>query len=331
MTDRESALGNRIGDAIILAAGFGTRMRPLTGTIPKSLLPVAGVPVLEIAAARLLRSGARRLHVNLHHLGDSIRRFADGRDWPIVFHDEQPRILDTGGGIGKMAAALSGEGPILLHNGDVVTSIPYEGALGFHREHGALLTIILMRAGGDDRTPPGAVSVDADGIVTGIGRGPSAGAGAPAFGYTGLAVIEPAALEYFPRSGPEGLVPVLRRMIRERPGSVAGFDASAGADRPHWGEIGTPASYIAIHRRILVEKTAFDPLIPSPPLPLRVDGAARVDPGAVWRGFLDVGPGAVIEPGTEMEECVVLGGSTVRSGARLRAAVVFPGGVMKSE
>lgn len=314
-------------EGVILAAGFGTRLAPLTREIPKPLLPVAGIPAIEIAAAALFRGGAGTLHINLHHRGDLVREFVERRGWPAVFHEE-PEILGTGGGIGAMVGAFAGTGPILLRNADAVTSIGYGGALVFHRDRGALVTMILLPAGRPGHAPPAAVSVDPGGFVTGIGAG--SGPGSPAFGYTGLAVIEPAALWHFPRGRPEGLVPVLLRMIAARPGSVAGFDASAAADDVEWGEIGTPASYLDMHRRILVDRSRFDPLIPPPPLPLRVDAGARVDPDTVWRGFLDVGPGAVIERGAELEDCVVLGGSSVGTGVRLRGAVVFPGGVLEA-
>jgi NDP-sugar pyrophosphorylase family protein len=128
MTERERTMRGQVTEAIILAAGFGTRMRPLTDVTAKPLLPVAGVPAIEIAAARLLRAGARRLHVNLHHHGVAVRAFAESKGWPAVFHEER-EILDTGGGIGNMAGALGTDGPILLHNGDAVTSIRYDKAL----------------------------------------------------------------------------------------------------------------------------------------------------------------------------------------------------------
>lgn len=322
-------MSGQVADAIILAAGYGIRMRPVTDAVPKPLLPVAGVPAVEIAAARLLRAGARRLHINLHHQGPAVRAFAESRGWPSVFHEER-KLLDTGGGIGNMAGSLGTGGPILLHNGDVITSIGYGKAVDLHRERGALVTMIVMRTADPLRTPPGAVSVDAEGSVTGIGPRTPAGGGPPEFGYCGLAVIDPAALERFPRGRPEGLVPILLRMIADRPGSVTAFDASAGPEAPAWGEIGTPRSYIEIHRRILVGRERFDRLVPAPSIPLRLGENARIEPGARWTGFLDVGGGSVIESGAELEDCVVLGGTVVRTGARLRGAVVFPGGVLEA-
>jgi len=339
---REMAVGRIEG--IILAAGKGTRMLPLTGVVPKPLLPVTGIPLLETAAQKLLRCGAARLHINLFHLGDRIREYAAGKNWPVTFHEEE-ELLDTGGGIGNMAEALGGADHILLHNGDVLSSFGFAEALEFHAARKALVTMILVSPDGSLRTPPPSVIVDAgDGI---LGIGPSAEAlparkGQVRMGYTGMAVISPEALRYFPREK-KGLVPVLLEMISRGPGSVAAFDPSrarpgegparpvgSSSGRPEWGEIGSPQSYLDMHRRIMIEKTRFDGAVP-PPLPLRAGPRSSIDPGAEWSGFLDVGDGALIESGTFLEDCVVLEGAVVRSGTRLSRAIVYEGGVMEVE
>lgn len=330
------SMGEKAIEGIVLGAGFGTRMLPLTGEIPKPLLPVAGVTPLEIAARRLMRAGARRIHVNLHHLGGEIRGLAQRQGLDPVFHPESD-LLGTGGGIGAMADGLAAAETILLHNGDVVSSIDFRAALLHHARSGALVTLVLLRPGRPERTPPAAVTLAGDGAVTGIDSGPrQARAGERRLGYTGLAVLDAEALDFFPRRGRQGpaavkkdLVPVLLEMIERRPGSVAGWEAGASGDAAAWGEIGTPAAYLDIHRRILVEKTLFDPLIPPPPLPLRAGPGAKIDPGASWNGFLDVGRNALIEKGSRLEDCVVMDGATVRSGSVLRAAVVYRGGAVE--
>jgi NDP-sugar pyrophosphorylase family protein len=344
--------GGRI-EGIILAAGKGTRMLPLTGVLPKPLLPVTGIPLLEITAEKLLRCGASRLHINLFHLGGRIRDFAAGRDWPVTFHEEE-ELLDTGGGIGNMASDLRDADHILLHNGDILSSFGFGDALEFHRDRGALVTMILMRPDGSGRTPPASVRVGAGNDVLGIGpssRAVSPPRGPVLMGYTGTAVISGDALEYFPR-GKKGLVPVLLEMIARMPGSVAAFDislarpsgsrpehssethaSSAGTssgDGPAWGEIGSPQSYLDIHRRIMVEKVRFEGTVP-PPLPLRAGALSSIDHGASWKGFLDVGDGARIEGNTFLEDCVVLAGATVGSGTRLSRAIIYEGGVMEVE
>ena len=317
--------GGRI-EGIILAAGKGTRMLPLTDHLPKPLLPVTGVPLLEIAAEKLLRCGALRLHINLFHLGEMVREYAEEKGWPVVFHEEE-ELLDTGGGIGNMAADLMGADHILLHNGDVLSSFGFEEALDFHIAQQALVTMILMKPEGGGRTPPAAVTVDAGGNVLDIG--PSPVDPSRALGYTGMAIIAGDALEYFPLKK-KGLVPVLLEMISGRHGSVAGFDASA-ADDAAWGEIGSPLSYLDIHRMIMLEKVLFDSKVPPPPMPLRTGDGASIDPGAQWNGFLDVGKGAHIEVNTFLEDCVVMDGAVVRSGARLRSAIIYDNDVLEVE
>jgi mannose-1-phosphate guanylyltransferase len=301
-------------EGIILAAGKGTRMMPLTGLVPKPLLPVTGVPMLDVVAGKLLREGASRVHINLFHLGGMIRDHALSKGWPAVFHEEA-ELLDTGGGIGNMAAELAGADCVLLHNGDVISSFGFDRALEAHLERDALVTLILMEPGEGGRTPPPAVRMDGDGSVLDISR--SSGG----LGYTGMAVISGRALERFP-ARKKGLVPVLLEMIGENRGSVSGYVVSR-AGGASWGEVGSPDSYLDLHRRIMLEHTVFDEALPPPALPLRVGAGASIDPGARWKGFLDVGDGVKIEKDTELEDCVLLDGAVVLEGARLSSAVAY--------
>ena len=326
-------------EGIILAAGKGRRMLPLTDFLPKPLLPVTGVPLLEIAAEKLLRSGVSRLHVNLFHLGDMINEYADGKGWPVVFHEEE-ELLDTGGGIGNMAGDLRDADHVLLHNGDILSSFGFDEALEYHIGRKAMVTMILMSPKDGGRTPPAAVTIDAGGGVLDIGPCPqddSMEDGSMALGYTGMAIISGEALRYFPREK-KGLVPVLHEMISDRPGSVAGFNASnrsssntSSTDEAAWGEIGSPSSYLDIHRRIMVEMVRFDEAVQPPPMPLRAGDGSSIDPGADWAGFLDVGNGARIEGNTFLEDCVVLEGAVVRNGTRLRSAIVYNDKVLEVE
>ena len=305
---------------VILAAGEGRRMRPLTESRPKPGLPILGRPAIEIISEKLLRSGASSLHCNLFHLAGSIEEMVAEREWPIVFYREL-ELLGTAGGIGNMANDLAGHDAIILHNGDIVSSLDFGSVIAFHLERGALFTMVLVGSG-----PPASVLCNQEGEVTDIGA--EGTNGSLRRGYTGTAVFSPAALDFFPRGRRGGLVESLLEMIRVKPGSVAGYDAPRGM---LWGEIGSPESYIGLHRRILVGKEHFDPLLEPPPLPLYVAEEARVDPGAEWRGFLSVEGGACIEKGALLEECIVLNGALVESEAHHRKAIIFPGGVMTAE
>jgi NDP-sugar pyrophosphorylase family protein len=305
---------------VVLAAGEGLRMRPLTEFRPKPTLPILGRPVIEITIEKLLRAGASSLHCNLFHLPGLIEETVAERQWPITFYREE-ELLGTAGGLGNMAGGLADYDTVILHNGDIVSNLDFEPIIAFHGERGALFTMVLTDSG-----PPASVQCNPDGEVTGIGADGTGGG--LRLGYTGLAVFSPAALDFFPRGERGGLVESLLTMIRAKRGSVAGFDASREI---LWDEIGSPERYIGLHGRILVGRERFDPLLEPPPLPLHVADDARIEPGAEWRGFLSVEGGGVIERGALLEECVVLNGARVERGTHYRRAVLFPQGVMKLE
>ena len=114
--------------AMILAAGRGERLRPLTDTIPKPLVEVAGKPLIEHHIEALSQAGFTEIVINQGHLGDLLpAALGDGSRWGITIHwsDEQPRALETGGGIHK-ALPLLGPGPFLVVNGDIWTDYPFK-------------------------------------------------------------------------------------------------------------------------------------------------------------------------------------------------------------
>ncbi len=308
---------------IILAAGLGTRMRPLTDTSPKSLLPVLGTPLFEVIVNKLLRTGVGEIHCNLFHLPERFEELAARREWPICFHHES-ELLGTGGGIGNMARDLARFETILLHNGDITSDIDYAHAVSAHRSRGALITMILTSSG-----PPQNVMITNQGDIISIAdERQSAPKECRMLGYTGLSVLSPEALEFFPRAEASGLVEIIREIIECRPGSVIGYRADAAKGGCHWNETGTPPSYLDLHRSILIDKIRYDPLLEPPPLPLHVGKDASVDPGAQWRGFLEVGPDAKVERDTVLENCIVLEGSFVPAGSSYRRAIIYPGGVI---
>ena len=118
-------------DAMILAAGLGTRLRPLTLTTPKALVEVDGVPMLQRVARRLLDAGADRLLVNVSYLADQVQAYVDAADWrtadgapvEVVVSDEPDGPLETGGGIKKALGFFRRDAPFLVHNADILTTV----------------------------------------------------------------------------------------------------------------------------------------------------------------------------------------------------------------
>jgi len=129
---------------MILAAGFGTRLRPLTNTVPKALVPVAGRPLIEYGLLFLRSRGVKEVVINLHHLGEKIRAaLGDGSVYGlhITYSPEDP-ILETGGGIKKAQALLDGETFVVL-NCDTILDLDLSALLTMHRKHSAVATLVL--------------------------------------------------------------------------------------------------------------------------------------------------------------------------------------------
>ncbi|MCM1107768.1 MAG: nucleotidyltransferase family protein [Clostridium sp.] len=134
--------------AMIFAAGLGTRLRPLTDTMPKALVPVNGHPLLEIQIRRLIAAGATDIVINVHHFADQIRDYVERNGsfgTNIKFSDETERLLETGGGIKKAVPFLSDDSgvaaPFLVHNVDILSNINLRDFYESGRGHFATLLV----------------------------------------------------------------------------------------------------------------------------------------------------------------------------------------------
>jgi len=135
-------------DALILAAGLGTRLRPLTDHTPKALIDVGGVPMLERVARRLIDAGADRLIVNTHYLAEQIEAFLAVRDgfgveWEVS-QEPGDAPLETGGALVHAEPLFRRDAPFFLHNADVLTEIPLREMHDAHVASGALATLAVM-------------------------------------------------------------------------------------------------------------------------------------------------------------------------------------------
>jgi len=276
--------------AMILAAGLGTRLRPLTFEIPKPVVPVLGRPLCTHAMEFLRAHGATEFLLNLHHGPEAVRERVDGwagGRFPVRYLFE-PEILGTGGGIGNAREFLRGE-TFLAANCDVIARFPLAEALARHRETGALATLVLFPDPAKRYTP---VRVREDGRVAGFGD--EAPAGAFEGFFTGYQVVEPELLDHIPRGRPSCIVRETYAPLIARGAPVFAFLTEGP-----FLDFGTPADYLGGVIALLGERKDGDCVY--------VDPGASVDPGA------DVGPYAAVEAG-----------ATVGAGARVRRAIVWP-------
>lgn len=175
---------------MILAAGEGRRMRPLTDHVPKPLLPVAGIPLIERHIIKLRDAGYTEIVVNVSYLGHQIEQaLGDGSAFGVTLHiSREAEPLETAGGVARALPWL-GSRPFLLVNGDVWTDYPLQALrLVCPPERGAHLVLVDNPA----HHPAGDFSLSDTGAVTPRG-------GAPAYTFSGLSVVQPAMLHAYPR------------------------------------------------------------------------------------------------------------------------------------
>lgn len=129
--------------AFLLAAGLGTRLRPLTDNRPKALVEVNGTPLVKIAIDNLVRQGATRIVMNVHHFADQLADYVQSRQWEaeIVLSDERALLLDTGGGLKKAAPLFIPNEPILVYNVDILSHIDLSELLSQHNDSKNIATL----------------------------------------------------------------------------------------------------------------------------------------------------------------------------------------------
>ena len=232
--------------AMVLAAGLGTRLRPLTNDKPKALVEVAGRTMLEITLERLRGAGVREVIVNAHHFADQLVEYlrAHKNFGMRVEVSREDVLLDTGGGLKQAAWFFRGEDePFLLHNVDVVSGIDLGRMVEAHRERGALATLAVK-----NRETSRLLLFDGDGWLCGRRRGEveeltrgTDVAGPQAF--CGIHVISPQLLGMLEETGAFSIIDTYLRLAAEGARIVAFL-----ADRYYWRDLGKPEQIAAAER-----------------------------------------------------------------------------------
>ena len=297
--------------ALVLAAGYGTRLRPLTDELPKPLLPVLGRPLLLRILDALASAGCEAVAVNLHHLAEAIPAVVGDshRGMRIVYSREQP-ILGTGGAFVPLRDFFAGCETALLVNGDTVSAWPLRDLVSRHRRRGAQATLLL--AGRPDPRPfGGGIGIDRSGRVHAIRREPTFGPVTRRFVYAGAYALDPALLARLP----EGFSDSMRNLFE--PLLDAGGRIDSLVTWKPWYDLGTPRRY----------------------LDAMLDLLARTGAGVWWGGrklvFSDVSlarvvgeRGALVEAGAQVEESLLLPDATVGAHCRLSRVIVGSGATL---
>ncbi|MBI3995283.1 MAG: NDP-sugar synthase [Nitrospirae bacterium] len=237
--------------AMVLAAGLGSRLRPLTDDLPKPLLPIDGRPLIEHTLLLLRKYGLTDVVINLHYQGEKIMRaLGDGSRWGMkILYSEEPRILGTGGGIKKVEAFLS-DGPFLVINSDILIEINLDKLIDFHRRQKASATLVLREDPEADRW--GAVGMDAaNRIRQFLGRPDWTGERLAKRMFAGVHMMDPRVLSYIPGQGFSSIIDAYVEMIRKKD-RLFGFPF-----KDYWIDIGTPDRYQKAQEDLKQRRAAF--------------------------------------------------------------------------
>ena len=295
--------------AVVLVGGFGTRLRPLTLTTPKPMLPVGHVPIIERLVGNLAKGGVTDVTLALGFKPEPfIEAFPDDTCNGVSLHYAvEPEPLDTAGAI-KFAAELAGiDDTFVVANGDVLTDLDIGALVRFHRDNSAEATIHLVAV--DDPSAFGVVALDHKGKVERFVEKPAPGTEPSNQINAGTYVLEPSVLE---------LIPAGRRVSIERetfPQVVARGRLFAMATDDYWLDTGNPVQYLQANLDLLAGKRH----------PLGSAGAhhdAQVDESALVSNSI-VAAGASVGGGATVADSVVLSGAVVEAGAVVTNSVVM--------
>ena len=304
--------------ALILAGGEGTRLRPLTLTVPKPVIPLVNQPFITFMIEWLKSHGVDDVILSCGFLAEGVRQvLRDGQELGIrLRYVEEPRALGTGGAL-RFAGDLLDERFLML-NGDVLTDLDLTAQLAQHEQTGAQATLALV--GVEDPSAYGLVRLNADHSVGEFLEKPSPDEIDTNLINAGAYVLDRSVLDAMDPPGPN--ISIERDVF---PGLVGnglfGFDA-----RGYWLDIGTPERYL---------QGTFDILEGFVATPLAaeltrahatlVDAGASVAPSAVVGPQAVVGPGASVGEGAHVERSAVLAGASIGAGSQVRMSIIGPG------
>ncbi|MEW6347876.1 MAG: NDP-sugar synthase [Thermodesulfobacteriota bacterium] len=277
--------------AMILAAGLGTRLRPLTLEIAKPAIPVLGKPLVVRLVENLLGVGVTAFRLNLHHLPHTIERMFASPPYvelPVSFSYE-PNILGTAGGL-KANESFFDTDVFLMANGDIIADFPLHEAIAFHRSRKPAATMILYPQSPPYRHTP--IRIDQDFRIRDFkGRASGGDLQPETYVFTGIHVLDPGIFSFIPAGVFHEINDQVYPLLMDAGHEILGFPVNG-----YWNDLGDPARYLEATRDLL-RFSGRDRY---------VSGEAEVRTGA------DAGGGAVIEAACVLEE-----------GARVRDSILW--------
>ncbi|MCW5203153.1 MAG: sugar phosphate nucleotidyltransferase [Candidatus Electrothrix communis] len=293
--------------AMLLAAGFGTRLRPYTLVRPKPLFPICNIPLLHILLDKLVALGCERIVVNCHYLPEQIKGAVADRPEVILQHETE--VLGTGGGLRKALEHFQ-DGPVLVVNGDIFHDIDLSGLVNAHAAGGDDVTMALH-----DFPRFNSVLVQQERVrdflssKEVISKIKKEGADEQSvLAFTGIHIVNRDVLREIPPGYFFHIIDLYRELAKARKIGLARIDGS------FWQDMGTPDDYLDLHRHLLSSRT------PS----WHIHESAIIGQDVQFNDWGTIGPGAVIGDGAQLARCVIWQGAQIAAGAELADKIIVP-------
>jgi mannose-1-phosphate guanylyltransferase/mannose-1-phosphate guanylyltransferase/phosphomannomutase len=324
--------------AMLLAAGLGTRLRPLTYELPKPMVPVLDRPVMAHILDLLGRHGFEDVIANIHYYPDEIREYFGDR----LTYSYEEELLGTAGGVRNCAEFLTeGDGPFLIISGDALTDIDLGRFVARHREAGGIATLAVKRVA--NTREYGVVLHDSQGRISGFQEKPAPEEALSDLGNCGIYIFEPAIFDYFPErpfvDWAQDVFPVL--LENDVPFHIHQLDE-------YWNDIGSlnelregtfdllrsainiPIEGEQLEEGLIVgEGSALEAVTAVEP-PVWIGRDVRIGAEVRIEGPLAIGDGATIGDGASLKETIVLPGATVPEESILIGAIAAHSGMLAS-
>lgn len=304
---------------MVLAAGLGTRLRPITFDLAKPLVPVLDRPVMEHALRLLRKHGLQDVVANLHYFPDEIQGyFGDGSRWgmKLDFRFEQ-ELLGTAGGVRNVRSHFGGEA-FLIISGDSLTDIDLTAFIEAHRRSGGIATLALKHVANTEEY--GVIILDGEGRITGFQEKPAAKDALSDLANCGIYIFEPSIFDHFPERDFADWAQDVFPALLERDLPFHGHVIES-----YWNDVGSldeyrQGNFDALEGRVSVEVDASEA---EPGLYL---GEGVDLKGVEWSAPLYVGPGCRLGDGVTLTGPAIVGArATIGQGAALRDVIVWPG------
>jgi NDP-sugar pyrophosphorylase family protein len=296
---------------LVLAGGFGTRLRPLSCSRPKALFPVANKPLIDYTLESLSEAGVETVVLAVYYMAESLVRYLGPtkNDLGILYLREQ-RPMGTGGPISQARDMMNGE-KFMVMNGDLLADFDYKRLINYHEEKGGIATVALTQV--EDPYRYGSVELDWEGRITRFVEKPELGKAPSNLINAGIYVLEPEIFDYIPDGGKVRIeTQVFPKLAEEQ--QLYGFESHG-----FWMDIGEPIDYLNANAAVLARQRKV-----IKPDSIEIDATAVISGPCNFGENVKIGADSRIGPNVSLANDVQIG-----KGCRIENSIIFAGAVIE--